>query len=67
MRNNKNYMTKEEYSNRLATFRQNYQFVNSHNPIESGYTMGLNQFADLTPEEFSNKSTGLIVPENYEP
>ncbi len=43
----------EEGLYRLSVFTQNYLIIEAHNANpENTYTMGINQFSDLTPEEF---------------
>ena len=54
----KRYGTKQEYEYRLKIFIENYHTVMDHNIIyadEAGFTMGLNMFADMTNEEYSNR------------
>jgi C1A family cysteine protease len=48
----KSYGTKEEFLFRLDRFKENFIKINSHNGGES-YTLGINKFADYTPEEFN--------------
>jgi len=49
----KDYKTIEEEVNRFRIFRENLRIIDSHN-LDTGqnFTMGINQFTDLTPEEF---------------
>ena len=39
-------------------------FIKKHNAKQEGYELGLNEFADLSSEEF-DKMKGLKVPDNY--
>jgi len=48
---NKQYPT-EEVFDRYNTFKANLELINAHNNGSSGWTMGVNQFADLSPVEF---------------
>jgi C1A family cysteine protease len=49
----KDYKTIEEEVNRFRIFRENLRIIDSHNlDIGQNFTMGINQFTDLTPEEF---------------
>ena len=51
----RNYGTKEEYYYRLGIFTQNYHLIktpNAKHVEEMGFTMGFNQFTDLTEAEF---------------
>jgi C1A family cysteine protease len=50
---NKQYPT-EEVFDRFNTFKANLELINAHNSGSSGWTMGVNQFADLSPAEFKN-------------
>lgn len=50
--NNKNYLTLAEYDARYAVFVQNLQIINNHNDGEEGYSLEVNEFADMTPDEF---------------
>lgn len=48
------YSTPKEQNFRLKAFRANYEKITAHNAKEGEtYTMGLNDFADLTHEEFA--------------
>ena len=64
----KEYVTLEEWNNRLALFTSAYKFVEEHNSSDSSYKAGLNQFSDWTDEERS-KLLGLsgLLHENNEP
>lgn len=57
----KEYITIEEEVNRFRIFRENLRIIDSHNlDIGQNFTMGVNQFTDLTPEEFkSTYASGL--------
>ena len=53
---NKKYDTLEELENRFQIFRENLRTIISHNLDHSqNFTMGINQFTDLTSEEFKAK------------
>jgi len=50
----KMYATEELESTKYATFTANYLFILNWNAdVEATSTVGLNQFADMTTEEFS--------------
>merc|ERR1712159_864079 len=51
----KNYALAEEHDARYSTFKENVDFITSHNARseEHGYTVGINQFADLTRTEYA--------------
>ena len=47
---------------KYAVFKDNVDFINDHNlnhASELGYTVGINQFADLTSAEFKRQYLGL--------
>ena len=46
------YQVKEEVLS-YKTFAHNLQMINDHNKGSHSYTLGINQFADLTSEEFA--------------
>jgi len=48
---NKQYPTEEVFA-RYNTFKANLELINEHNAGNSGWEMGINQFADLSKEEF---------------
>jgi cathepsin L len=47
-----------EYARRFAIFEANHKFVQEHNALGHSYKVGINQFADLTNEEFVRMYTG---------
>jgi C1A family cysteine protease len=52
----KMYSTKEELESRFTIFRHNFVNILAHNADRSqNFTMGVNQFTDLTPEEFKQQ------------
>jgi KDEL-tailed cysteine endopeptidase len=51
----KEYRTIEEEVTRFRIFRENLRIIDSHNlDVGQNFTMGVNQFTDLTPEEFKS-------------
>ncbi|XP_054778720.1 ervatamin-B-like [Prosopis cineraria] len=46
------YPNSEEGENRYQTFRNNLKLITETNAKRSGYRLGLNKFADMSPEEF---------------
>jgi len=50
----KAYLTEEEHSGRFSVFKDNVDFINAHNlrADEHGYSVGINQFADMNSKEF---------------
>jgi cathepsin L len=57
----KKYESKQEYNYRLAVYRQNLAFVESHNRQNVGFTVAMNKFGDLTNLEFASIYNGLRV------
>lgn len=55
----KSYDTTEERLQRFVIFADNLRFIEMENGQNNGYTLGVNEFADLTPEEFKGKFLGL--------
>jgi hypothetical protein len=43
----------EELGNKFAVFESNMKMINEHNAKDEGWTMGVNEFTDLTADEFS--------------
>jgi len=56
--NNKAYLH-EEFQNRWQIWKNNYKFVQEFNKQGLSFTVGMNQFADLTNEQFNTVFKGL--------
>ena len=55
----KRYSTINEFANRFEIFKTNYLEILSHNADHNhNFTLGVNQFTDLTPEEFKAQYLG---------
>jgi C1A family cysteine protease len=54
---NKNY-SKYEYKYRYDVFKTNYDLIQTHNTQGKSWTMAVNEFADLTWEEFKRTHLG---------
>jgi len=55
----KRYSTIQELETRFAIFRKNFIGILAHNAdLSQNFTMGVNQFTDLTPEEFRAQYVG---------
>ncbi len=54
----KSYANRTEYLKRASIFFANMQYINSHNKRDYSYTLGMNQFGDLTWGEFSSSYLG---------
>ncbi|KAH3762943.1 cathepsin L1 [Pelomyxa schiedti] len=48
----RNYATPQERDHRFSVWRHNLQFVEQHNAEGHSWTVGMNEFADLTNEEY---------------
>jgi cathepsin L len=53
----------EEFFQRYGIFKSNLNFVREHNDGNRTYTVAMNQFGDLTSEEFAKRNV-LRVPEH---
>merc|ERR1712126_515518 len=64
----KNYQTREEFTTRRAIFEKNYQDIQEHNAkFEAGevtWSRIVNEYSDLTPQEFIKMRTGLPKYDN---
>ncbi|GAU51427.1 hypothetical protein TSUD_309280, partial [Trifolium subterraneum] len=58
-RHGKIYETIEEKLLRFEVFKDNLKHIDDRNKIVSNYWLGLNEFADLSHQEFKNKYLGL--------
>ena len=61
-KNNKNYLTKEEHSARLKIFSANLALVKAHDAQATGFKIGINQFADMSLEEFQRMQGFRVNP-----
>ncbi|KAL9259624.1 Cysteine proteinase RD21A-like protein [Drosera capensis] len=43
---------KDDYDRRFDAFKDNVAYIEEHNTVDRPYKLGLNQFADMTNEEF---------------
>ena len=60
----KRYSNIEELETRFAIFRKNFIGILLHNAdYTQNFTMGVNQFTDLTPEEFRAQYVGVLKAE----
>jgi len=64
------YASEAEHASRKAIFADNLRLINKHNREHSiglhSYTLGINEFADLTNKEFVRKYNGFVAPSNLE-
>ena len=60
----KRYSTMQELETRFEIFKNNFVGILSHNAdLTQNFTMGVNQFTDLTPEEFKAQYVGGLKTE----
>lgn len=52
--NNRQYANAEETQQRFHNFAKNVAYIRKHNSEQHTYTLGINQFADFSDEEFLN-------------
>jgi C1A family cysteine protease len=58
---NKQYTSQEEYDLRFETFKDNLNFINTHNADNTKtHKVGINHFADMTDDEFRAKITPKV-------
>jgi C1A family cysteine protease len=61
----KTHHSKEEFAYRFAIYQDNKKYIDTHNSKnQQSFTLGENQFADLTFEEFSSKYLSQNVVQN---
>jgi xylem cysteine proteinase len=56
----KKYEGAEEFFKRFSIFRDNLKYIQSENQKNNTHRLGLNEFADMTKEEFFSAYTGLL-------
>jgi len=64
VRHGKTYTSVEEQAMRQAIFNANVAKINAHNLQGESWTMAINEFADLTSQEFAIGRIGGFVPRN---
>merc|ERR1711972_1305501 len=58
MEHQKVYKTRAEHESRFQVFAENLKKIAAHNNAGHCYTLGINQFSDLTQEEFKGQYLG---------
>jgi len=58
---NKNYESVSESVNRYEIFKSNLDMINAHNAKGLDWSLDINEFADMTWEEFSSNFLGLTA------
>ena len=56
------YASNDEKIYRILVFRENVLKIQKHNSLKKSYSLAINQFADLTAEEFKAKYVSLKKP-----
>jgi len=59
--NGRIYSTADEHNKRFEIFEKNLNFIKSHDAEATGFTVGLNQFADLSGCEFKMMMNGMNI------
>lgn len=60
----KTYASEEGvFEGRFQIFRENLRKIEEHDVEDSGFELGLNQFSDLSEEEFQGLYLGLKLPQ----
>lgn len=57
---NKTYTTAREYFNRALIFEKNLAYINWHNTAGKPYMLAVNEYADLSWEEFKKMYVGAV-------
>jgi len=57
----KQYLNEAEEDYRFSVYKDNLDIIEEHNRKNLGFTLGMNQFGDLTAEEFKNIYMGLTI------
>jgi cathepsin L len=55
----------DQFQYRYRVFRTNLDYINNFNSQKKGMTLAMNQFGDITNEEFRSTYLGVKVPANY--
>lgn len=62
----KRYKSFEEFVERYEIFTKNMKFIEEHNmDFTQNFTLGMNQFTDLTNDEFRANKNGLLKLDSY--
>lgn len=61
----KKYESLEQLIERFEVFKDNFKFIEEHNRGFNNFTLSINQFADLTNEEFKSRNNGLLKVGGY--
>jgi cathepsin L len=61
IQNNKNYATETDKQYRFGIYKANVEYIENHNRQNRGFTLAMNQFGDLTSEEFARIYLGTRI------
>lgn len=61
----RDYATQDEHDRRFNIFMNNIDKINRHNALDLSWKMGVTPFADLTSEEFKNKTSCMKGLKNF--
>ena len=62
---NRKYESLEQLIERFEIFKDNLKFIEEHNSGFHNFTLSINQFTDLTNEEFKSRNNGLLKVGGY--
>merc|ERR1719240_88042 len=63
----KEYATSDHERARYWIFKSNTDLMREHNNRQGSYRLGVNEFSDLTPDEFAETHFGFKKPANLWP
>jgi len=63
---NKSYLNQSDYIDRQSIYLSNLIKISRHNAENHSWTMGVNQFADLTSDEFKAQFAGCYQTRSYD-
>jgi len=63
---NKSYLNQSDYIDRQSIYLSNLIKISRHNAENHSWTMGVNQFADLTSDEFKAQFAGCYHTRSYD-
>jgi len=61
-RYNKQYASEEEFNERFEIFKSNRLYHEKENAKQSTYTLGINEFSDMSESEFASTHFGFSAP-----
>lgn len=58
----RSYASKDHFDHRYSIFKQNLEMIESHNSQDAPFSLAVNQFSDLTVDEFLESHTSTMRP-----